>query len=128
MGAAMRIVKFGVGSVIGFVLGAAASMLAAPRGGDETRKEIAERLKAAQVAGIEAQAAKEAELIGRFRAEVGDATALREEEHRVRIEREQAVRAIGLGLNAPGALAAQAAMPPIPPPEPAPSEEPSRPS
>ena len=51
----------------------------------------------------------EGHLIGKYRAATGMPAALEDDAARVRIERAEALRAVGLGLNAPGALAAHAA-------------------
>lgn len=107
MGAAKRLMKFGLGGVLGAAVGTAVGILFAPQSGDELKEEVAERVRAAQVAGAEAQAAKEAELVQKFRVEVGDPDALQRVAIQARVERREAVAAIGLGLNAPGALAAQ---------------------
>jgi gas vesicle protein len=102
-----RWLKFGSGSLLGAAVGTIVALLWAPRSGDELRTQLNERLRQAQLAGAEAKAAKEEELIRRFRAGVSDATALRDEELKVRMETARTVAALGLGLNAPGAIAAQ---------------------
>lgn len=107
MGAGKRLVRFGSGSVLGAGIGAAAAILFAPQSGDEMTGRLLDRLRQARLAGAEAKAAKEDELIRKFRGEVDDPTALRDEEAKVRVEAAEAVAAVGLGLNAPGALAAQ---------------------
>ena len=120
MGAAKRLMKFGIGGLLGAGVGAAIGILFAPQSGDELKEQMADRLREAQVAGAEAKAAKEEELIHKYRAEVGDPDALQHVETQARLQRSEAVAAIGLGLNAPGALAAQelaqrAAVPPSSP-------------
>jgi gas vesicle protein len=107
MGAGKRLLKFGGGGLLGGAVGTAVAVLWAPQSGDELKGRIADLLQRARLAGAEAKAAKEDELITKFRAEVSDPEALRDEEAKVRVEAAQAVAAIGLGLNAPGALAAQ---------------------
>ena len=107
MGAAKRLVKLGSGGLLGAAVGTAVAILWAPQSGDELKGRIADRVRRARLAGAEAKAAKEDELIRKYRAEVEDPKALQEEEAKVRVEASQAVAAIGLGLNAPGALAAQ---------------------
>ena len=107
MGAGKRLVKFASGGLLGTAVGTAVAILWAPQSGDELKGRIADRLRRARLAGVEAKAAKEDELIRKYRAEVEDPDALRDEEAKVRLEASEAVAAIGLGLNAPGALAAQ---------------------
>jgi gas vesicle protein len=107
MGAAQRLLKFASGGLLGTAVGTAVAILWAPQSGDELRGRIADRVRRARLAGAEAKAAKEEQLIHKFRAEVEDPQALRDEEAKTRVEAAQAVAAIGLGLNAPGALAAQ---------------------
>ena len=107
MGAGKRILKFGSGGLLGAAVGTAVAILWAPQSGDEFKGRLADRLRQARLAGAEAKAAKEDELIRKFRSEVDDPAALRDEEARVRVEATEAVAAVGLGLNAPGALAAQ---------------------
>lgn len=109
MSAGKRLVTFVSGSLLGAAVGTATAVLWAPRGGTELRGRILDRIRQAQLAGAEAKAAKEDELIQKFRQEVEDPNALRDEEARLRVEAAQAVAAIGLGLNAPGAIAAQEA-------------------
>lgn len=107
MGTGKRLLKFGSGSLLGTAVGTAVAVLWAPQSGDELKGRLADRLRRARLAGAEAKAATEEALIRKFRAEVEDPTALRDEEAKIRLEASQAVAAIGLGLNAPGALAAQ---------------------
>ncbi len=129
MGAGKRLVRFGSGGVLGAGIGAAAAMLFAPQSGDEMTGRLLDRLRQARLAGAEAKAAKEDELIRKFRAGVNDPDALQEEETKSRLEAAEAVNAVaaaGLGLNAPGALAAQEAAFRAAPaaPEPAPAVPP----
>ena len=107
MGTGKRLVKLGSGGLLGAAVGTAVAILWAPQSGDELKGRIADRVRRARLAGAEAKAAKEDELIRKYRTEVEDPDALREEETKARVEASQAVAAIGLGLNAPGALAAQ---------------------
>jgi gas vesicle protein len=109
MGAGKRLIKFGGGGLLGAAVGTAVAVLWAPQSGEELKGRISDRLRQARLAGAEAKAAKEEELIRKFRAEVEDPEALQEEADKMRIEAAEAVAAIGLGLNAPGALAAQEA-------------------
>jgi len=107
MGAAKRLGRFAGGGLLGGAIGTAVAILYAPQTGDELRGRIADRLRAAKVAGAEAKAAKEDELIRKFRAGVNDPDALVEEETKARHQVAEAVAAAGLGFNAPGAIAAQ---------------------
>ncbi|MDP9366015.1 MAG: YtxH domain-containing protein [Chloroflexota bacterium] len=107
MGAGMRLLKFGSGGLLGAAVGTAVAVLWAPQSGDELKGRLADRLRRARLAGAQAKAEKEDELIRKFRLEVEDPEALQEEEAKVRVEAAEAVAAVGLGLNAPGALAAQ---------------------
>jgi gas vesicle protein len=107
MGAGKRLVKFAGGGLLGAAVGTAVAILGAPQSGAELKGRITDRLRQARLAGAEAKASKEEELIRKFRTEVADPDALQEEESKVRLEASEAVAAIGLGLNAPGLLAAQ---------------------
>ncbi|MBA2520398.1 MAG: YtxH domain-containing protein [Chloroflexia bacterium] len=109
MSAGKRFLTFLSGSVLGAAVGTATAVLWAPRSGTEMRGRLIDRIRQARLAGAEAKAAKEDELIQKFREDVEDPTALRDEEAKRRVEAAQAVAAIGLGLNAPGAIAAQEA-------------------
>ena len=109
MGAGKRIVRFGGGAVLGAAIGTAVAILFAPQSGDELKGRLWDRIRAARLAGAEAKATKEDELIRKYRAEVNDPAALQEEEAKAQLEAAEAVAAVGLGLNAPGALAAQEA-------------------
>jgi gas vesicle protein len=102
-----RWLKFGGGGLVGAAIGAVVGTLWAPRRGDELKNQLLHRLQRARLAGIEAKAATEEALIRRYRASVEDPSALRDEEMRVRMETARAVAALGLSLNAPGAIAAQ---------------------
>jgi len=107
MGAGKRWLKFGGGGLLGTAVGTAIGILWAPRSGEELKGRFTDLARRARLAGAEAKAEKEEELIRKFRREVDDPTALHDEEAKVRLEASQAVAAIGLGLNAPGALAGQ---------------------
>ena len=109
MGTGKRLAKFGGGGLLGAAVGTAVAILWAPQSGDELKGRLSDRLRQARLAGAEAKAAKEEELIRKFRSEVSDPEALQDEVVKVQLEASEAVTAIGLGLNAPGALAAQEA-------------------
>jgi gas vesicle protein len=107
MGAGKRLVKFGAGGVVGALAGAIGAVLFAPQSGKELQDKVNDRIGRAKVAKAEAKAAKEQELIDRFRLGVQDPDALDEERAQARLEAAQKISAVGLGLNAPGAIAAQ---------------------
>jgi hypothetical protein len=70
-------------------------MLVAPQSGEELRDEVERRVDRAKIAGLEAQARTEEELIRRFRAETNDPTALRDQEAITRVETAQAIAELG---------------------------------
>jgi len=80
MSAFGRLVKFGVGGAVGAAVGGAAAFVVAPQSGDELTGKLRQRLADARLAGAEAKAAKEQELIGRFRQSVNDTSALKANE------------------------------------------------
>ncbi len=99
-----RIGSFLIGGVLGAGVGAAVAMLVAPQSGEEFVAQVGRRVDHAKVAGLEAQTRTEEELIRRFRAETGDANALRGQETQTRVETAQAIADLGI---APGAAAAR---------------------
>ncbi len=107
MGTGRRLLNFAGGGLLGTAIGTAVAVLWAPQSGSELQGRVTDRLRQATAAGDRAKLEKEDELIRKFRTEVEDPEALREEEAKIRVEASQAVAALGLGLNAPGALAAQ---------------------
>lgn len=107
MGIIKRAIKFTVGGITGAVVGAAAAILLAPESGQELQHSLRQRLRSSKLAGAVAKADRKQELIRKFRNEVNDDTALTGLESRARDERDQTVAALGLGLNAPGAIASQ---------------------
>ena len=109
MGAIKRLVRFTGGSLLGGAVGTVTAALLAPHSGRDFQHRLRERVQRAKLAGATAKADKEDELITRFRGSVDDQTALEEERARSREEVAQAVKAIGLGLNVPGAIAAHEA-------------------
>ncbi len=107
MDAVKRVASFGAGGLFGFLIGAVVSTLTAPQTGDDLRTRLAARAHEVKAAGDAAQAAVEAELIGRFRSEVDDPQALAPEAERAKLLRSRALSALGLGLGAQGAYATQ---------------------
>jgi gas vesicle protein len=106
MGVLSRAFKFALGAAAGAGVGATAALLLAPESGQDLQRKLRERIRAARLAGEEAKAKKEAELIRKFRGEVSDPGALREVEAelaedltRVQLEK---------GASAPNAIASTA--------------------
>jgi len=100
MGFIKRIGSFIIGGLLGAGVGAAVAMLVTPQSGDEFVEGVERRVDRAKLAGLEAQARTEEELIRRFRAETGDPEALRDLETLTRVESAQAIADLGM---APGA-------------------------
>lgn len=107
MGTGRKFLNLAGGGLLGGAIGTAIAVLWAPQSGAELQGRISDRVRQATAAGGRAKIEKEEELIRKFRAEVEDPEALADEEAKIRVEASQAVAALGLGLNAPGALAAQ---------------------
>lgn len=103
-----RIGSFLVGGALGAGVGAAIAFLTAPQSGDEFRQGVERRVDQVKMAGIEAQARTEEDLIRRFRADVGDAGALRDEATQSRIESAQAIADLGLAPTVREAADAEA--------------------
>ncbi|MBA3450776.1 MAG: hypothetical protein H0T18_06150 [Chloroflexia bacterium] len=108
MGVLGRLGSFIAGGVLGAGVGAAVAMLVAPQRGDEFVDTFERRVDQAKLAGLEAQARTEEELIRRFRAETGDPDALRDQETLTRVETAQAIADLGMapgtgaGRDSPG--------------------------
>ncbi|MDQ3513590.1 MAG: YtxH domain-containing protein [Chloroflexota bacterium] len=96
MSAAKRLLRFGGGSILGAGVGTAVAILLAPRGGDELKGRVRDRLQQAKLDGAEAKAAKEAQLIEKFRLDVEDPGALSEEAAQARQDIEAAHREFGV--------------------------------
>jgi gas vesicle protein len=86
-----RAFKFTLGTATGVGIGAVVGLLVAPESGQDLQRNLRDRIRRAKVAGIEAKASKETELIQKFRAEVNDPQALRDLETSAKAERAQAV-------------------------------------
>lgn len=95
-----RVGAFIGGGLLGAGVGAAVAMLVAPQSGEEFVAGVERKVDQAKVAGLEAQARTEEELIRRFRAETGDPDALRDRETLTRVETARAIADLGM---APGA-------------------------
>jgi gas vesicle protein len=79
MEAIKRVFKFGMGGVVGAAIGAGVAALLAPKRGEEIQQETMAFVDAVKAEGDAAKAAKEQEMINRFRSQVNDSTALTEE-------------------------------------------------
>lgn len=88
-----RAFKFTLGAATGVGVGAAIGLLFAPESGQDLQRSLRDRIARAKIDGLNAQVAKQAELIRKFRAEVNDPTALKEFETRANAEHEEAVLA-----------------------------------
>jgi gas vesicle protein len=80
MGVIGSLVRFGKGGVLGAAVGAAAGLLLAPGSGRENRAALSERIQRTRMAGVDARAAAEQDLITRYRGKVNDTGALSEKE------------------------------------------------
>lgn len=80
MGVIGSLVRFGKGGVLGAAIGAAAGLLLAPGSGRENRTALAERIQRTRMAGVDAKAATEQDMITRYRGKVNDTGALSEAE------------------------------------------------
>jgi gas vesicle protein len=106
MGAGKRLVKFGSGGLLGAGVGTAVAILFAPQSGDELTGRVLDRIRQARLAGAEAKVAKEEELIRRFRGDVNDPGALRDEEVKAQAEAAEEVAAIGRMTRTPDPVVA----------------------
>jgi gas vesicle protein len=106
-----KLAKFGLGVATGGAIGAAIGTLTAPADGETFRYRLHKHFADAKTAGDTAKVAKQTELIQRYREDVGDSTAM-DDEVPPPMSRADAVMAMGLGLNAPGAIAARQAADP----------------
>jgi gas vesicle protein len=95
-----RLGSFIAGGFLGAAVGAAVAMVVAPQSGEEFVEGVERRVDQVKRAGLEAQARTEEELIRRFRAEIGDPNALRDQETLTRVETAQAIADLGLAPDA----------------------------
>jgi gas vesicle protein len=98
MGMLGRLGAFLGGGILGAGVGAAIAVLSAPQSGDDLKKDVARRIDLVKMAGVEAQARTEEELIRQFRAQVNDPNALRDDETYLRVETARSIA--DLGINA----------------------------
>lgn len=108
MGLIKSAAKLGLGLATGGAIGAAVASLTAPDDPTSKRYRIRQHFRDARQAGNDAKRVKQDELKNRYRRDVGDWEAFEDVvEHKSSAA--DAVTALGLGLNAPGAIAAQIA-------------------
>jgi gas vesicle protein len=86
-----RTLKFTAGGITGAAVGALAGLMVAPESGHDFQQSLRDRLRRSKVAGAEARAATQNELIRKFRAKVNDESALKEVEVRTNEQRELAL-------------------------------------
>jgi gas vesicle protein len=79
MGAGSKFVALGKGGAFGAAVGAIAAVLFAPKSGEQLQRDVNDRISEAKIAGETAKAAKQAELIDRYRQGVDSPTALQNE-------------------------------------------------
>lgn len=75
MGAGKRIVSFGAGGTLGFLVGAAVAQMAATESGEQLRARIKRRYDEIIAAGAVAQAEAEESLVRRYREETGSGSS-----------------------------------------------------
>jgi gas vesicle protein len=80
MEAIKRLFKFGMGGAVGAAVGAGVAALLAPRRGDELREETQTMVSQVKADGDAAKAAKEQEMMNRFRSQVHDNAAFTEQD------------------------------------------------
>jgi gas vesicle protein len=76
MGSGSKLIALGKGGLLGVAVGAVAAVFFAPKSGEQLQNDVTERIREAKVAGENAKAAKQVELIERFRQGVNSSTAL----------------------------------------------------
>jgi gas vesicle protein len=103
-----RLAKFGLGIATGGAIGAAVGTLTAPDEGESLRRRVKQHFADAKQAGEDAKARAQANLITKYRQDVGNFDALDAVVDHSQ-SRTDAMLAMGLGLNAPGAIAAKQA-------------------
>ena len=100
MGILGRLGAFVGGGLLGAGVGAAIAVLNAPQSGDDLRKDAVRRVDLVKMAGVEAQARTEEEMIRHFRAQVGDPNALRDDETQLRVDAARSIADLGINPTA----------------------------
>ena len=95
-----RLGAFIGGGILGAGVGAAIAVLNAPQSGDDLRKGVARRADLVKMAGVEAQARTEEEMIRHFRAQVNDPDALKDDETQLRVEAARSIADLGINATA----------------------------
>ena len=96
MGMLGRLGAFIGGGILGAGVGAMIAVLNAPQSGDNLRKDVARRVDLVKMAGVEAQARTEEEMIRHFRAQVNDPNALRDDETHLKVEAARSIADLGI--------------------------------
>ena len=99
--AAGRFIKFASGGLFGAGVGTALAILFAPQNGETLRARVHDRLTLARLAGIEAQAETEAEMIARYRAKLGNQDALTDFERESNEQRTEQILRLSVVPAAP---------------------------
>jgi gas vesicle protein len=79
MEAVKRIFKFGMGGAVGAAIGAGVAAFLAPKRGEEIQADTQSFINTVKTEGDAAKAAKEREMMNRFRSQVNDPTAFTEQ-------------------------------------------------
>lgn len=96
MGILGRLGAFVGGGLLGAGVGAAIAVLNAPQSGDDLRRDAVRRVDLVKMAGVEAQARTEEEMIRHFRTQVGDPNALRDDETQLKVEAARSIADLGI--------------------------------
>jgi gas vesicle protein len=100
MGILGRLGAFVGGGLLGAGVGAAIAVLNAPQSGDNLRNDVERRIGLVKMAGVEAQARTEEEMIRHFRAQVNDPDALRDDETHLKVEAARSIADLGIQATA----------------------------
>ena len=76
MGSGNKVVALAKGGLLGAAVGAVTAILFAPKSGEQLQQDFNDRIREAKIAGENAKAAKQVELIERYRHGVDSSAAL----------------------------------------------------
>jgi gas vesicle protein len=76
MASGNKFVALAKGGLLGAAVGAVTAVLVAPKSGEQLQQEVNDRIREAKIAGENAKAAKQVELIERYRLGVDSSAAL----------------------------------------------------